>query len=849
MKLAKIYEPQQYEPTIYALWETAGAFAPKPNRDKGTYSIVMPPPNANGNMHMGHALMNAVEDILIRYHRQKGESTVFIPGADHAGFETWVVFEKQLEKEGKSRFDFSREELYSMVWEFVAAQRGNMEIQLRELGASADWSKLVFTLDKNVIETAYKTFKKLWDDGLVYRGKRLVNYCTKHHTGFSDIEVEYQDRITPLYYLKYGPFILATTRPETKFGDTGVAVHPDDKRYSQYIDQEIEVMGVNGPFKIKVVADEHVDPQFGTGVVKVTPAHDFNDWDIAQRHNLPAIQVIDLDGRLTERAGRFAGMTVLEAREAVGTALKEKDLLVKVERDYKNRVGVCYKCKTVIEPMLMDQWFISVKPLAAPALAAMRQNDITFYPASKGKILVNYLKGVHDWNISRQIPWGIPIPAFQNVNNDEDWIFDTRVEEETIQVDGKTYRRDPDTFDTWFSSGQWPFIVTQANPGGDLSDYYPTSAMETGHDILYSWVSRMIMLGIYISGKTPFRDVYLHGMVLDEHGQKMSKSKGNVLNPQEIVQEFGSDALRMGIIANRGAGNNQAFSQATVVAGRNFANKLWNMARYIEATIGDDYKERTPKPKSLADHWVLQQLDKATTRLTKLLDTYRFSEAYETLYHLIWNDIADWYIEASKVSLNKPLLAYTLEMIIKIAHPFAPFVTETMWQTLKWEEGMVINASWPEPHKDYTVRSAKAFAELQEVISEARFMANELGAGKQRLLFVDDKLINDNRELIRRLANLHEVEKIEKPLGLRLALARHAAWLDVDEHTLSKHRAKLEKRLEAAREQIKVLELRLKNKNYIDHAPEQVIAQTREQRAEQQALLERLTKELQVLQG
>lgn len=848
MKLAKVYEPQQYEPNIYALWETAAAFAPNPNKQKGTFSIVMPPPNANGNLHMGHALMAVLEDILTRYHRQKGESVVYIPGADHAGFETWVVFEKQLEKEGKSRFDFSREQLYSMVWDFVAAQRGNMEIQLRELGASADWSKLVFTLDKNVIDVAYQTFKHMWDEGLIYRGKRLVNYCTKHHTGFSDIEVEYEDRVTPLYYMKYGPFTLATTRPETKFGDTGAAVHPDDERYKQYVGKEIEVEGVNGPFTVSVVADEHVDPQFGTGVVKITPAHDFNDWEIGQRHNLPAIQVIDQDGRLTERAGRFAGMTVLEARAAVVAALQEKGLLLKVDENYKNRVGVCYKCKTVIEPMLMDQWFVKMAPLAKPAIEAIKAKDITFYPASKGKILVNYLKDIHDWNISRQIPWGIPIPAFVNVNNEEDWIFDTRVDQETIQVDGKTYRRDPDTLDTWFSSGQWPFITTTHNPGGDLSDYYPTSVMETGHDILFPWVSRMIMMGLYRTGKAPFKDVYLHGLVLDEQGQKMSKSKGNVLNPQEIVTEFGSDALRMGIVANRGAGVNQAFSPATVIAGRNFANKLWNMARYIEDKIGDDYQERTPKPATLADHWVLHQLDKATTRISTLLDAYRFSEAYEAVYHLVWDDIADWYIEASKVTLNKPLLAYALETILKLAHPFAPFVTETIWQTLKWEEGLLMSTAWPEVNKDYTAKSAKAFGELQEVIAEARFVANELGAGKQHLIFTDDKLIQDNAEVIRRLANLQDVTQADAPRGLRLALAKHEAWLDVDEHTLRKHTEKLEARLADAREQIKRLEGRLQNKSYVENAPEKVVAQTKEQLEEQQKLEERLVKELHVLQ-
>jgi valyl-tRNA synthetase len=847
MKLSKAYEPQQYEPTTYALWESANAFAPAETGGK-TYSIVMPPPNANGDLHMGHALMAVLEDVLIRYHRLKGERTIYIPGADHAGFETWVVFEKLLEKQGKSRFDYSREVLYSMVWDFVAAQRGNMEVQLRALGASCDWSKLVFTLDKNVIDVAYQTFKKLWDDKLIYRGKRLVNYCTKHHTGFSDIEVEYHDRTTPLYYLKYGPFVLATTRPETKFGDTAVAVNPDDERYKKYVGKDITVEGVNGPFTVKVIADDYVDPSFGTGVVKITPAHDFNDWEIGERHHLPVVQVIDLNGKMNEKAGRFAGMTVLEARQAVAEALKEKGLLVKIDEKYKNRVGVCYKCKTVIEPMLLDQWFVKMQPLAHQAIKAIEQGRITFYPRSKGQILLNYLKNIKDWNISRQIPWGIPIPAFQNTKDPDDWIFDHRVEEETITMKGAAYRRDPDTFDTWFSSGQWPFITTQHNPGGDLSDFYPTSVMETGHDLLDRWVARMIMLGLYATGDVPFKDVYLHGMVLDPHGQKMSKSKGNVLNPQETIRDYGSDALRMGIMVGRGAGANQAFSPATVTAGRNFCNKLWNIARYIEDKIGDDYTERTPTPQTLADHWVLERLDKATVRITKLLDSYRFSEAYETLYHLVWDDVADWYIEASKIALSKPLLAYTLETLLKLAHPFAPFVTETIWQTLKWEGGLLITSTWPEPAKNYKAAQARKFAQLQSLITETRYVANELGQGKQQLVYVDDPLIAEYTLLIQHLAQLKGIEQVSEPRGLRLATVQHAAWLDVDEHTLAKHKTKLQHRLEEAQTQVTRLEARLTNTQYTQHAPATVVNQTREQLTEQTALAERLERELQVIE-
>lgn len=846
MKLAKVYEPQQYEANIYQLWETAAAFAPREEGD-GTYSIVLPPPNANGNLHMGHALTVAVEDVLIRYNRMLGKSTLFLPGADHAGFETWVVYERQLEREGKSRFDFSREELYQNVWDFVEQNRGNMEIQLRQLGASLDWSHLTFTLDEKVIKTAYKTFKQLWDDGLVYRGKRLVNYCTKHHTAFADIEVVYEDRTTPLYYLKYGPFELATTRPETKFGDTGVAVHPDDMRYKKYVGQEIEVQGVNGPFTVKVIADEHVDPSFGTGVVKVTPAHDFNDWEMGQAHNLPVVPVIDLDGKLTERAGRFAGMTVLEARQAVADALKEKGLLLRVDENYKNRVGVCYKCGTVIEPMLLDQWFLKVEPLARRAKQVVEAGEISFSPTSRGKALLNYYENLHDWNLSRQIPWGIPIPAFQNIEDSNDWIFDERVEQEAIEVNGKTYKRDEDTFDTWFSSGQWPFVTTDYLDRGELSTFYPLDVMETGHDILYAWVAKMIMLGLYRTDQVPFKHVYLHGMILDEHGQKMSKSKGNVLNPIEIVTEYGSDALRMGLLVSRSAGISQAFSLSKVIAGRNFANKLWNVARFIEDRIGEEIPSRDTQPFTDADHWMIRQLNTAGKRIGTLISQYRFAEAFELMYHTVWDDFADWYIEGSKVTQNTSVLAYALETILKFSHPFAPFVTETIWQTLQWENRLLITSSWPKDQL-FDADAAKRFEDLQAIVTEARTVTTDLGQGKQSLLYRQNEFIAQNAEQLMHLARLKRVEQVSEARGLRLAIAHHEVWLDVDEQTLIDHKTKLQTRVAEAEMQIGKLQARLSNKSYVDHAPDTVVQQTRDQLASAQTLAERLKRELLVVQ-
>lgn len=839
MKLPKVYEPSRYEADIYALWEKSQAFTPR--KAGKSYAVVVPPPNANGNLHLGHALALGLEDIAVRYHRLRGASALLLPGADHAGFETQAVYEKELAKQGKSRFDFSREDLYAQIWDFVAKNRDNYESQFRRLGAGVDWSRYTFTLDEKIVRRAYATFKKMWDEGLIYRGERLVNYCTQHRTGFADIEVEYKDATTPLYYMQYGPFVLATTRPETKFGDTAVAVHPDDKRYKDLVGKTITVEGVNGSFEVRVVADEMVDPEFGTGAVKVTPAHSFDDWEIAQRHNLPAVRVINHDGTLNHKAGQFEGMTVLQARKAVVEALKQKDLLVKVDENYQNRIGTCYKCGTVIEPMLMEQWFVEMQPLATRAIEAIKQDKITFYPTAKRDQLVTYLENLKDWNISRQIAWGIPIPAFQNINDSDDWIYDERVTEEIIEVDGKKYRRDPDVFDTWFSSSSWPYATLNYGDSDDkdFTQHYPLSMMETGFDILYPWVSRMIMLGLYVTDEVPFKNVYLHGLVLDEHGQKMSKSKGNVINPMEVVDEFGSDALRMGMITGQTPGNNQPFGKGKVVAARNFCNKLWNIARYIEDKAGDSKFSGKPELKTDADHWVMNKLQQVTNEMVGHLDNYRFSEAYDTLYHFVWDDFADWYIEASKAHENVPLLVYTLQSILKIAHPFAPFVTETIWQTLHRSDDSVLAASqWPEIEKSDAKRAA-AFEIAKAVVTEARAVLKNLEVRDVPLLIAKAPAIEANAEIVKRMARLSDVSQVdEKPTeGLRLAQTTEEAWLGIEDSTARNYLDKLEERRREEAVSIARLELRLSNKSYVQNAPESVVAQTREQLTQAQERL------------
>ncbi len=848
MKLAKTYDPNLYEPNIYAMWEKGGAFEGKGEGEP--YCIVMPPPNANGNLHLGHALGNAVQDILIRYRRMTGRNTVYVPGADHAGFETWVVYERILTEKGMNRFDFSREQLYTQVWNFVEQQRGNMELQLRALGASCSWNDLVFTLDKKVIETVYKTFKKLWDDGLIYRGERIVNYSTKYQTSYADIEVNYKTEKGTLWniayplYDKIGEIVVSTTRPETLFGDTAIAVHPNDKRYKSLIGTRVMLPLTDRI--IPIVGDDSIDPKFGTGAVKITPAHDPNDFEIGLRHDLERIQVIDYNGTMINVPEKLIGETVDQARKHTLALLRAEELL-RGETAIEHTVGYDYKSGLPIQPLIKDQWFVKVKPLADRARQAIIDGEITFIPESKKHNLIRYYEQLRDWNISRQIPWGIPIPAFQNVNDPDDWIFDERIDEEVISVNGKAYRREEDTFDTWFSSAQWPFITTDYLNDGKLSKHYPIDVMETGADILPAWVSRMIMIGLYITDKVPFENVYLHGLVLDENGQKMSKSKGNVINPIDAISKYGSDALRIGLISNRSAGQNQAFSIDRVIAGRNFCNKLWNIARYAENKIGEGYRSKVPEPKTMADHWIIRQLSKAVEDIGKQIETNRFAEATDNMYHAIWDDVADWYIEASKQQDNSDMLAWVLDTCLKIAHPFAPFVTETIWQTLTWHNNLLITTGWPKSI-DYNDISAAEFSQLKKLVTEIRFVLTEMPDNtKYGMVYQKDSLIEDNAELIQKLTRLKSIKAVDQPRGLRLATTGRDAWLDISAETLYEHQSNLEVRLAETNSFIRNLESRLENKAYIEKAPQKLVEETKTQLEQKKALAQRLVDELKVI--
>ena len=855
MKFAKAYEPGGYEPEIYAAWEANGTFLPnKTEEGEKRFSLVMPPPNANGNLHIGHGLTIALEDSLARLARLQGKATWYIPGADHAGFETWVVFEKNLEKKGQTRFDYSRDELYAKVWDFVQNQRGNMELQLRALGASCSWKDLTFTLDENVVRRVYATFEKMWKDGLIYRGEKLVNYCPKHQTAFADIEVEHQDETGYLWDIAYpydgGEVVISTTRPETLFGDVAVAVNPADERYAGLVGTKLRLPLTDR--EIPIVADEHAEIEYGTGAVKITPAHDNDDFEVGLRHHLPRVTVIGFDGRMLENTGvKYAGLTVLECRKKVLRDLKEAGL-VRGERKIKHSVAHCYKCGTVIEPLLMKQWFIDVEKLAARAIEHLENNEIKFHPENKKKVLVNYLKGLKDWNISRQIPWGIAIPMFRKADPNEvgeEWIFDTRTHLPEIEIAGVRYVRDSDTFDTWFSSAHWPIVCTNWEEER-LNPFYPLNVMETGADILFAWVARMIMMGLYVTGEVPFREVYLHGLVLDEKGQKMSKSKGNVINPMNLVTEYGSDAFRLGILRGRSAGMNQAFVVDSVVSGRNLCNKLWNVARLVQKLI-----DETP-PESLTDYqtlnmgedWICRELNDCKTGVERAMQEYRFAEAVEILYATIWDKYADWFMESQKLYRNNSLLMKTLEMVLVMLHPFAPFVTEAIWQNLSWTEGLIIDEKWP-AELTYDPISAENFARLMGVVSEVRGTLQKLPGGKKwPLLYGDDSLVADNVALVQFLTKVPEVKATEgSPRGLRLALANNEVYLDVPEKVILEYKEQVEQKILEEGRQLDALNMRMMNPRYVEKAPAELVKETRLLIEEKTGLIERLKQEMEMI--
>ena len=697
--IPKAYDPKATERRIYDLWMSGGYFTPQIDRAKKPFVIIMPPPNVTGELHMGHALTMAVEDMLVRWHRMRGEPTLYLPGTDHAGIATQVVVERMLAEDGLSRHDLGRERFVGTVWAWVDRYGGAINEQIKRLGASCDWTRQSFTLDEGPSLAVRTAFVNLYKKGLIYRGERIVNWCPRCTTALSDLEVRHQEEDASLYYIRYkledgsGALTIATTRPETLLGDTAVAVHPDDARYEHYIGKKA-VQPVLGRL-LPIIGDEFVDPDFGTGAIKVTPGHDPDDFEIGERHNLPTVSIMDPDATMNENAGHYRGKDRFDVREEILEELEGDGLLEKVE-PYHHAVGHCDRSGDIVEPVVSKQWYMRMTPLAKPAIEAVENGSITIIPDHFAKVYFNWMYNIRDWCISRQLWWGHRIPAWYCEDCDA-----VTVEQEDPTSCGscgsQRLTRDPDVLDTWFSSALWPHS-TLGWPASteDLDYFYPTSVLETGHDILFFWVARMIMAGIENTGKIPFDTVYLHGMVLDPEGVKMSKVKGNVLDPLDLIDLYGADALRYALTTGNSAGNNMRLNEAKMEASRNFANKLWNAARYVTSVLTTEGTtadwEWPPTPTHIEDRWILSRLNRVTGEANRFMDSYQLGEAQRVLHDFTWNEFCDWYLEMTKVRMRAsdtdqvspaPVLGFVLEQLLRLLHPFMPFITEEIWQGLR----------------------------------------------------------------------------------------------------------------------------------------------------------------------
>ena len=712
-ELPKAYEPKNYEDQIYKRWEKSGFFNPD-NLEGEPYTIVMPPPNANAPSHVGHALGYTIQDILIRFNRMRGKKTLWLPGTDHAGFETQVVFEKKLEKEGSSRFKMTREEFYAACWDYVQTNKHISENAIRRLGSSCDWSRNIFTLDPEIVKVVYQTFKKMYDDGLIYRAGRICNWCPKHQTGLSDLETKHEERHDPFYYFKYGPFVIGTSRPETKFGDKYVVMHPADKRYARYTAGEtINLEWINGPITATILKDEAVDMEFGTGVMTITPAHDAVDFAIAERHKLDIEPVIDKRGKLLPIAGEFSAMKILDARPKIVEKLAAKGLVDHIDEKYTHNVQMCYKCGSLIEPQIVPQWYVAMtKPLSDGrpslrdmAVAAVDKKEVKIVTEKFEKTFRHWMENIRDWPISRQIWWGIPIPVKYCEKCDEVIVDIDDAVVKCPKCASARLKQDSDTFDTWFSSGQWPYATMLANDAKHgtktFENYYPTQVMETGWDILFFWIARMIMFSYYRANKPPFQNVFLHGLVRDKDRQKMSKSKGNVIDPLGVIDAYGADALRFALIFSTASGNDIPLAEDKINGMKHFANKLWNIARFITANA--NLKQVPAGPMTHADTEILAKLESVTTAITGHLENFRLHEAAQEIYQFTWRELADVYIEQSKLQLQdkklktntEHILVITLASVLKLLHPFMPFVTEAIWGEMYGNKNLLMMEPWP----------------------------------------------------------------------------------------------------------------------------------------------------------
>lgn len=845
-ELAKAYEPKEVEDRIYDFWMKGKYFHAEVDPKKKPYTIVIPPPNITGQLHLGHAMDETLQDTLIRWRRMQGYSALWLPGTDHASIATEAKIVETMRKEGITKEEIGREKFLERAWAWKDQYGGRIVEQLKKLGSSCDWDRLRFTMDEGCNKAVNHVFKKLYDKGLIYRGERIINWCPHCKTSISDAEVVFEEKEGSFWHLRYplsdgsGYIELATTRPETMLGDTAVAVHPDDERYKALVGKTVILPLVNK--EIPIIADSYVEQDFGTGVVKITPAHDPNDFEVGLRHNLPVINVMDDGGVINENGGKYAGMPALEARKQIVKDLDEAGFLIKIE-PIKHNVGTCYRCGTVVEPRVSTQWFVRMEPLAKPAIDAVKDGDIRFIPERMDKVYYNWMENIKDWCISRQLWWGHQIPAWYCECGET--IVSETVPTVCPKCGGTHLTRDPDTLDTWFSSALWPFsTLGWPDNTEELKYFYPTNTLVTGYDIIFFWVARMIFSGLEHMGEVPFNTVFFHGLIRDAQGRKMSKSLGNGVDPLDVISVYGADALRFTLVTGNSPGNDLRFSEEKVSASRNFANKIWNAARFILMNIeGKDIDCALPKKLYTSDKWILNRFNNVTAAVTENLEKFELGMAVSKLYDFIWDDFCDWYIELAKIRMNgadeesadsaRRVLVWTMSNTLKLLHPFMPYITEEIWQTLPHDGEALIVAKWPEYDEALSFpQEAKNLENVMALIRAIRTRRNEMNVppSKKAHIYIDTAHPAPYEEASEFIARLAYGSKVEIGTGFDVQGAVTAvtddakALLPMDDLVdKAAETARLNKELANAQKQLDTVKAKLANEKFTSKAPQNVI--------------------------
>ncbi len=877
--LPKVYEPQNVEQKWYQHWMEKGFFRARVQRDLKPFSIVMPPPNVTGSLHLGHALDNTLQDILVRYHRMRGYNVLWVPGTDHAGIATQAKVEENLRQEGFSKYDLGREKFLERVWAWKERYGSRITEQLKLLGASCDWTRERFTLDEGCSRAVRRVFVSLYEKGLIYRGKYIVHWCPRCQTTISDIEVEHIEQRGFLYHIKYplenkkGYITVATTRPETMLGDTAVAVHPDDKRYRHLVGQRI-ILPLLGR-RIPIIKDYYVDPEFGSGAVKITPGHDPNDFEVAKRHQLEEIEVIDKNARMTSEAGPYRGLDRYDCRERVVSDLREGGYLLKIE-DYVHSVGHCYRCSSVIEPLVSPQWFVRMKPLAEPAIKAAQEGKVRFIPQRFTKTFLTWLEEIRDWCISRQLWWGHRIPVWYCASCGE-VICSMDDKSECPKCGCKSLEQDPDVLDTWFSSALWPFsALGWPEKTEELEWFYPTSVLVTGRDIIFFWVARMVFMGLEFMKEVPFREVFIHGLILDAEGRKMSKSLGNGVDPLEVIEKYGADTLRFMLVTGNTPGNDIKFRFERLEAARNFSNKIWNAARFALLNLEDFEPLKKINPAfELEDRWILNGLNNTIKQVERLMQQYELGEAARLIYEFTWNEFCDWFIEAVKPRLYgkedqvsrwtaQYVIYQTLAGIMKLLHPFMPFITEEIWQHLPHTGATIMHSPWPEYRKEWEFEQAeKEMLFLISVIRGIRNIRGEMNVdpGKEAEIIIvsPDKNLRDilkqNRKHLQNLARAYPVcvrsSMYERPSRAAAAVVSGAeiympleGLIDLDKEV-----KRLQRELRSISEDLKIVEKKLANRNFLNKAPAEIIEKEKTKKQDLSLRKKALVERLKILQG